>query len=100
MKMSDYFYQYDVVRHIPLNVHPDDAKQVTSRKDLKLTIDSIGDLTAVKILAIEHAVNNHDALVECLSEFNSLDLGFSKDEWTELKVKTINLLYKIEDESK
>ena len=43
-----------------------DKSMIERKSPISLKL-KVGDLTADKILAIEHAVNNHDALVDALS---------------------------------
>ena len=66
MKMSDVFFDRQEFTHAPL----DRSKPTTSHLDtpieLSITPSKLNQLNVSQMAAIEHAVNNHDALVESL----------------------------------
>jgi hypothetical protein len=81
MKMLNYFYQYNVVEHHPIAERlPAYTKGRKEPSELKLTPWQFENLHQDQVAAIEHAVNNHDALVDMLTRMASeVQFEFSSD---------------------
>lgn len=66
MKMSDVFFERIDTRFVPLS----SLKSITRSRDIPIELSVtpyvLNHLNIKQMLAIEHAVNNHDALVEAL----------------------------------